>query len=55
MDLNAFILHKITVSVKTHIYFVHVVQMHAKYYLDSVQTILWRMPISKNIYFNSIL
>ena len=39
-DLNAFILLKITASVYAPIHFVRVLHVHAKYYLDDVQTIL---------------
>ena len=39
-DLNVFILLKITASVYAPIYFAHALHVHAKYYLDDVQTIL---------------
>ena len=40
IDLNAFILLKITTSVYAPILFVHALHVHVKYYLDDVQTIL---------------
>ena len=40
IDLNAFILLKITASVYAPIHFAQALQVHAKYYLDDVQTIL---------------
>ena len=40
IDLNAFILLNITASVYTPINFTHAFDVHAKYYLDDVQTIL---------------
>ena len=40
IDLNAFILLKITASVYAPIHFAHVLYVHAKYYLDDLQTIL---------------
>ena len=43
IDLNAFVLLKITASVYASIRFVHALHMHAKYYLDDVQTILQRI------------
>ena len=43
IDLNAFILLKITASVYAPIHFAHALHVHAKYYLDDLQTILYRM------------
>ena len=40
IDLNTFILLKITASVYAPIHFAHALHVHAKYYLDDVQTIL---------------
>ena len=40
IDLNAFILLKITASVYAPIHFAQVLHVHTKYYLDDVQTIL---------------
>ena len=40
IDLNAFILLKITARVYAPIYFAHTLHVHAKYYLDDAQTIL---------------
>ena len=43
IDLNAFILLKIMASVYAPIHFTHALHVHAKKYLDDVQTILERM------------
>ena len=43
IDLNAFILIKITASVYAPIHFAHALHVHANYYLDDVQTILRRI------------
>ena len=40
IDLNPFILLKITASVYAPIHFTHALHVHAQYYLDDVQTIL---------------
>ena len=40
IDLNTFILLKITTSIYAPIHFAHAMHVHAKYYLDDVQTIL---------------
>ena len=40
IDLNTFILLKIMASVCAPIHFAHALHVHAKYYLDDVQTIL---------------
>ena len=40
IDLNAFILLKITVIVYAPIHFAHALHVHAKYYLDDLQTIM---------------
>ena len=51
IDLNAFILLKITASVYALIHFAHALHVYAKYYLDDVQTIMWRMySCFQNIY-----
>ena len=40
IDLNAFILLKITAGVYAPIHFAHALHVHVKYYLDDVQTIM---------------
>ena len=47
IDLNEFILLKITASVYAPIHFAHALQVHAKYYLDDIQTIraVWSAPL----------
>ena len=40
IDLTAFIVPKITTSVYASIHFAHALHVHAKYYLDDVQTVL---------------
>ena len=57
IDLNAFILLKNLdrLSVYVPIHFAHALHMHAKYYLDDIQTYRGCTAVSKNIYFSRIL
>ena len=56
IDLNVFILLKITASVHAPIHLAHALHVHAKYYLnDNKPFCRGCTPISKNIYFSRIL